>query len=288
MFQLDADGRLIHTDLIYSCGKKGGKTEFAALMLIVTLLLFGGPNAEGYAIANDLEQAQSRVFERCRRIVAASPLLVREAKITSDRIVFTWVKEHQRVQLCDHRIFTPRPDAPIDFTNQIEQTLIDWHRRFNVKSVWYDPFQMASSAQRLLQKNVRMVEYPQTPANLTAMGENLFNLIRGRNLLVYPDEQIRTAVLRAIAVEGSRGWKIDKVKQSHHIDIVVGLGMAALAAVRAQTGFDIWEMLRDGEPAKTTAEQQTYAARNFQSYLLGLSGFNPRQPHRPWAHQPWD
>ena len=45
-----------------------------------------------------------------------------------------------------------------------------------------------------------MIEFPQTTSNLTAAGENLFALIRGRNLLVYPDEQIRTAVLHEIVV----------------------------------------------------------------------------------------
>src|ERR1019366_7375279 len=41
-----------------------------------------------YALANDLEQATSRVFQAIKRIVECSPLLMREAKITADRIVF--------------------------------------------------------------------------------------------------------------------------------------------------------------------------------------------------------
>ena len=49
---------------------------------------------------------------------------------------------------------------------------------------------------------------------------------------VYPDDEIRLAVQRAIAVEGSRGWKIAKEKTSHKIDIVVALAQAALAAVQ--------------------------------------------------------
>jgi hypothetical protein len=39
-------------------------------------------------VANDFEQAVSRVFAVIRRIVEASPLLRHEAKITSDRISF--------------------------------------------------------------------------------------------------------------------------------------------------------------------------------------------------------
>jgi hypothetical protein len=152
----------------------------------------------------------------------------------------SWSQPYQRVELCDHHIFTPQPNAPIDFSNDIERSILDWKQRFDLREVWYDPHQMAASAQRLVKAGVNMVEFPQTTDRLTAMGENLFGLIKGRNLLAYPDEQIRTAVLRAVAQEGSRGWKIDKVKQRHHIDIVVALGMAALACVRGQSkpGYD--------------------------------------------------
>jgi phage terminase large subunit-like protein len=152
----------------------------------------------------------------------------------------TWSKEHQHVRLVDHRIFMPAPDRQIDFSVQVEQVLRDWHRRFSLREVSYDPYKMAASSQRLMRERLAMKEYPQTVSNLTAMGENLFQLIKGRNLLVYPDETIRTAVSRAIAIEGARGWKIAKDKQSHRIDIVIALGMAALACVKDQAnpGYD--------------------------------------------------
>ena len=47
----------------------------------------------------------------------------------------------------------------------------------------------------------------------------------------YPDEDIRLAISRAVAVETSRGWKIGKDKQTHKIDVVVALAMACHAAV---------------------------------------------------------
>jgi len=47
--------------------------------VITVLLLYGGPYAEGYCVANDYEQAQGRAFEMIRHIVEASPLLRREA-----------------------------------------------------------------------------------------------------------------------------------------------------------------------------------------------------------------
>jgi phage terminase large subunit-like protein len=62
----------------------------------------------------------------------------------------------------------------------------------------------------------------------------LFELITGDNLAVYPDAGMRLAISRAVAVETPRGWRIAKEKQSHKIDVVVALAMAAHAAVEGQ------------------------------------------------------
>jgi phage terminase large subunit-like protein len=144
-------------------------------------------------------------------------------------------KATQQVRLCDHRIITPSADKPIDFAVDVERTLRDWHDRFLLRSIYYDPYQMQAVAQRLAQQHLPMKEFPQTIPNLTAMAEALFDSIKGRNLLLYPDEQMRTAIARAIAVEGARGWKISKERQSHKIDIVIALGMAVLAAIKSQS-----------------------------------------------------
>jgi hypothetical protein len=82
------DGRLLYPELLYSASKKSGKTTWGAIFLLLILLVHGGRNAEGYVASNDYEQSVARVFEVCRRIIEASPLLKREARITADRIVF--------------------------------------------------------------------------------------------------------------------------------------------------------------------------------------------------------
>jgi hypothetical protein len=84
----DKNDRLKHPELIFGAIKKSGKTGFAALFVITVLLLFGGRYAEAYVVANDLEQAVSRVFEQIRRTVEASPLLRHEARVTANRITF--------------------------------------------------------------------------------------------------------------------------------------------------------------------------------------------------------
>lgn len=87
-------------------------------------------------------------------------------------------------------------------------------------------------AQRLAGKGFPMVEFSQTNANLTEASSNLFELLKQRNLVVYPDAEMKLTVNRAVAVENSRGWRIAKEKTAHRIDVVVALAMAALGAVR--------------------------------------------------------
>jgi phage terminase large subunit-like protein len=117
--------------------------------------------------------------------------------------------------------------------------------------VLFDPYQMQAVSQRLAKAGVRTQEFPQTPANLTEASQNLFELIQGRNFIAYPDAGMRLAISRAVALETSRGWRITKEKQSHKIDVVVALAMAAHAAVKGQNDstFSLYSGWLDDEPA---------------------------------------
>ena len=64
---------------------------------------------------------------------------------------------------------------------------------------------------------------------------------------------MRLAICRAVAVESSRGWKISKHKQTHKIDVVVALAMAAYAAVtctdaRSYYNLDALSGMTDDDP----------------------------------------
>jgi phage terminase large subunit-like protein len=119
-----------------------------------------------------------------------------------------------------------------DFEATIERTLLELQRRFYVREVRFDPYQMQSTAQRLTVAGLPMVEFPQSVPNLTEASTNLYEIVKGRNLIVYPDADIRLAMSRAVALETTRGWRIAKEKQSHKIDVVVALAQAALGAVQ--------------------------------------------------------
>ena len=156
-------------------------------------------------------------------------------------VAVTFDKKTQMVRLVQHRVFTPAPGDPINFEQTVEATIIDWRKRFVLRAIWYDPYQMQASAQRLAKAGMPIEEYPQTVPNLTAATQNLFDLIQSRSLVLYPDANMRLAASRSVIVESSRGWRLDKLKQQHKIDVVVALSMACLAAVRGQgkPGYDL-------------------------------------------------
>jgi Phage Terminase len=436
-FQTDDAGRLLYPEQVYAAPKKSGKTGFAAIMTLTTTLVYGGSFAEGYCVANDLEQAQGRVFQAIRRIVEASPDLKRAARVTQSRIDFetgasiqaissdyasaaganpttsvfdelwgytsershrlwdemvppptrkvacrltttyagfegeselleglyrrglkqplvgpdlyagngllmfwthepvapwqtpqwltqmrgqlrpnaylrlienrfvttessfvdpdwldacteagaapivadkylsvwigvdasvkrdstaivavTWDGEAKKVRLVGHRIFQPSAADPIDFEAMVEGTIREFASRFNVREVRFDPYQMQSTAQRLTRDGLPMVEFAQSVPNLTECSTNLFELVKGRGIVLYPDADVRLAFNRAIAVETTRGWRIAKEKASHKIDVIIALAMAAHGAVHKSTSdFDLSLYMRafgdDVPPAPT-------------------------------------
>jgi phage terminase large subunit-like protein len=456
-FTLKEDGRLAYPEQCFGAIKKSGKTTLAAIIMLTMILLYGGRFAEGFCVANDYEQAASRVFAIIKRIIEASPLLRAIAKITSDRVLFPelgasiiaiasdaasaaganptiicfdelwgyvsersrrlwdemvtsparkiscrlvvsyagftgesllleelhkrgkalpevgpslhagdgmlfawhtrpiapwqtpeWVEEMRRtmrpsafarqmlnefvssesafidlsawdqcitlpappierqpiwigvdasvkrdstalvavtinkksqcVTLVAHRVFVPSPNDPIDFEATVEQTIREWRKRFFIRCIYTDPYQMTAVAQRLKKAGIPIEEFPQSIPNLTAATSNLFDLISERRLATYPAPDLRLAVSRAVVSESSRGWKLDKLKQSHKIDVVVALSLACLAAVRGQSepSYDLWACFPDEESDSEARTQQYRNALAAQIFAFSGGRLYPR------------
>ena len=58
------------------------------------------------------------------------------------------------------------------------------------------------------------------------MGQTLFDLLTGKNLVLYPSEELSQQALSTVAIENPRGWRIAKEKASKKIDAIVALAMA--------------------------------------------------------------
>jgi hypothetical protein len=74
------------------------------------------------------------------------------------------------------------------------------------------------------------------------------------------------------AAASSRGWRLDKLKQQHKIDVVVALSMACLAAVRGQSepAYDLWSCFPD-EETDAAARNQQYR-NEFAARIYAISG----------------
>jgi hypothetical protein len=157
-------------------------------------------------------------------------------------VVVTWDRHIGKAVLVWHKIYQPSPDQPLNFEATIERTVRDLKERFSLKLVAFDPYQMVASAQRLRADFIPMWEYAQSVPGLTETSQNLYELIKSNSIVVYPDADIRLAMSRAIAKEGVRGWHIVKAKQTHKIDVVVALSMAALCAAQygSHRGNEPW------------------------------------------------
>lgn len=152
-------------------------------------------------------------------------------------VVCAW--QDGKVIVVRHKIFQPTPEEPLDFEHTIVKTLLEWRANYSIRSVLFDPYQMISTAQQLQRAGLPMKEFSQNAQNLTEASSALYDVIKGRNLVVYPDPDLRLAISRAVAVESARGWRIAKEKASHKIDVVVALAQAALCTMEAgPTAFD--------------------------------------------------
>ena len=107
------------------------------------------------------------------------------------------------------------------------------YSRFRVGSIRVDPYQMHRSMSTLKSARLPINEFPQTSGNTTRMGQTLFDLLKGRNIRLYPAPELRQQALSTVAIENQRGWRVAKEKTSKHIDAIVALAMASVVALEA-------------------------------------------------------
>ena len=222
-----------------------------------------------------LEQWDACVDPEARRVVSerSLPIFVGvDASTKHDAtaiVAVTFDRALGKPRLVWHRVFQPSPDDPLDFEATIEATLLWLRDNFRVVKMVFDPWQMQSTAQRLARAGVIVEDFPQTPPNLTRAAQNLFELITGQNLVLYPDEGMRLAISRAVAIEGARGWRIGKEKQTFKIDVIIALMMACHAAVQGQAQVgpppEFWGALA------TASAERVYRPGHAAS-ILGLGG----------------
>lgn len=157
-----------------------------------------------------------------------------DASTKRDRSAVTSVfyGDDDKLYLGPRRYWQPSTTDPLDLEATMEAFILELSERFTLAAVLYDPYQFHRSAQTLTRAGVPMQEFPQTVGNTVDMSQALFDLVKHRNIVLYPDNDLRLEAARAMGKETPRGVRIVKEKASHKIDSIVALAMAALEAVR--------------------------------------------------------
>ena len=162
------------------------------------------------------------------------------------RVAVRWDDAGEKLILVSHRIWKPTPTQPLDLENTVEQDLRDLNDQCDVVEYLADPYQFHRSITTLQAAGLPIQEFAQNSPNCTLMGQTLFDLLNGKNLVLYPSDELRQQALSTVAIENPRGWRIAKEKASKKIDAIVALAMACCAAMahrgeigkRAARGFN--------------------------------------------------
>jgi len=150
-------------------------------------------------------------------------------KEDSTAVVACTRKEGTVILVC-HRKWQPSKNAPLDLEETVERYIVDLASNYNLKEVLYDEYQFHRSAMTLEKHNINMTPFPQTSDRLTEMSQNLYDLIKGRNIVLYKDAELRAHAQKAVAQQTQRGWRIDKKAGKDKIDLIIALAMAALGS----------------------------------------------------------
>ena len=158
-----------------------------------------------------------------------------DASVKKDRsAVVSVYEEYGKVRLGPKKFWQPSADEPMDLEETMEKYLLELHQGYTLLSVRYDPFQFHRSATTLSKQGLPMQEYPQTTGNLTECGQNLYDLVKYKNIVLYQCSDMRYEATCAVGKETGRGIRIVKEKSSAKIDQIISL---AMAAVRESAGL---------------------------------------------------
>src|SRR4029434_11211627 len=98
------------------------------------------------------------------------------------------VWQAQKIALAVHKAWRPTRTQPVNLQD-VEDYILELRKRHRIVRLYADPYQAMQMIQSLQKKiGVTVVcEFPQTVPNTTVMGEELYALIKNKNIVSYPD-----------------------------------------------------------------------------------------------------
>ncbi|RIK16412.1 MAG: terminase [Acidobacteria bacterium] len=112
---------------------------------------------------------------------------------------------------------------------EVEQAIRDACRRWDVVEIIADPFRWTRTLQALEAERLPVVEFPHSPARLTAATGDLYSAAVNGRLTHSGDPRLAAHVAAAVITEDARGIRLSKASRSRHarkIDLAACLVMA--------------------------------------------------------------
>lgn len=164
-----------------------------------------------------------------------------DASVVKDRTAIVSVfRKDGKFFLGPRRTVQPTVENPIQFEKEIEDYIKWLADKYTVLACYTDPTQMVRSIQELQKLGIPIEPFPQTIPNTTKMASNLIELLRYGNLVMYPDNELKSEALMVSLKEvPGKGSRITKEGKAKKIDSVVALSMALLAAVDGLPDVDM-------------------------------------------------
>jgi phage terminase large subunit-like protein len=103
----------------------------------------------------------------------------------------------------------PRPETGRVSFRTIEAHLLDLAERYDVLEIDYDPRQVGTAADVLIERGLPMEPIPQTPLRLSTATSTLWRLISSGLLMHDGDAELRREVLAGQTRETVGGWRLD-------------------------------------------------------------------------------
>jgi phage terminase large subunit-like protein len=112
-----------------------------------------------------------------------------------------------------------RLPEPLDLENTLEEDLRDLNDQADVVEYLADPYQFHRSLTTLQAAGLPINEFPQTTANCTLMGQTLFDLLNGQNLVLYADDELRQQALSTVSIETPRGGESQRKRHRRRLTL---------------------------------------------------------------------
>jgi len=138
--------------------------------------------------------------------------------------------EHGRIRLCYIRAWIPHGGRKVNL-QEIEDTLVALHHKYDFQSIAYDPWEARHLSQRLTLLKLPMHEITQTGSNLQKLATTLIEAMNDGRLDLYPNTLLEKQLRRLRVVERSYGFRLESPRDSSgHGDLASAFAYALLAA----------------------------------------------------------